>query len=125
MPLHGDDLGANDELINFKDEGEQEEKRNVSSGRDLDDVKNSLVNESESDSEEETDRRSRINTDLENRIRHNHLFQEALRRQQDGGLFQPPPYVGYPFFMISDLNLCSPYLNNGALPPSARTVRST
>ncbi|KAM6892569.1 transcription factor 7-like 1-B isoform 1-T1 [Lycodopsis pacificus] len=121
MPLHGDDLGANDELINFKDEGEQEEKRNVSSGRDLDDVKNSLVNESESDSEEETDRRSRINTDLENRIRHNNLIQEALRRQQDGGLFQPPSYVRYPFFMISDLNLCSPYLNNGALPPSART----
>lgn len=46
----GDDLGANDELIAFKDEGEQEEKRNVAAGRDLDDVKSSLVNESETNS---------------------------------------------------------------------------
>lgn len=48
----GDDLGANDELISFKDEGEQEEKisENVSSERDLDDVKSSLVNESENNS---------------------------------------------------------------------------
>uniref|UniRef100_A0A3B4Z247 Transcription factor 7 like 1b n=1 Tax=Stegastes partitus TaxID=144197 RepID=A0A3B4Z247_9TELE len=37
----GDDLGASDELIPFKDEGEQEEKR-AASGRDLDDVKSSL-----------------------------------------------------------------------------------
>lgn len=49
----GDDLGANDELIAFKDEGEQEEKRNVSAERDLDDVKSSLVNESESSSDSE------------------------------------------------------------------------
>lgn len=50
----GDDLGANDELIAFKDEGEQEEgKRNVSADRDLDDVKSSLVNESESSSDSE------------------------------------------------------------------------
>lgn len=49
----GDDLGANDELIAFKDEGEQEEKRNASSERDLDDVKSSLVNESESSSDSE------------------------------------------------------------------------
>ncbi|RVE66193.1 hypothetical protein OJAV_G00124430 [Oryzias javanicus] len=35
-----------------------------------------------------------------------------LRRQQDGGLFQPPPYLGYPFFMIGpDLG---PYLAGGA-----------
>lgn len=48
----GDDLGANDELISFKDEGEQEEKisENVSSERDLDEVKSSLVNESENNS---------------------------------------------------------------------------
>ncbi|XP_062414806.1 transcription factor 7-like 1-A [Pungitius pungitius] len=120
----GDDLGANDELIAFKDEGEQEEKRNVSSERDLDDVKSSLVNESESSSDSEADRQSRTNSDLENRIRQNHLFQEALRRQQDGGLFQvsSSPFVGYPFFMIPDLgNFCSPYLSNGALAPSART----
>lgn len=48
----GDDLGANDEMIPFKDEGEQEEKisENVSAERDLDDVKSSLVNESENNS---------------------------------------------------------------------------
>ncbi|XP_035041079.1 transcription factor 7-like 1-A isoform X2 [Hippoglossus stenolepis] len=120
----GDDLGASDELIPFKDEGEQEEKRNVSSGRDLDDVKSSLVNESEtnSSSDSEADRRPQLRHDLENRLRHNQLFEDALRRQQDGGLFQPSPYVGYPFFMIPDLgNLCSPYLANAGLPTSART----
>ncbi|XP_022604418.1 transcription factor 7-like 1-B [Seriola dumerili] len=120
----GDDLGANDELIAFKDEGEQEEKRNVSAERDLDDVKSSLVNESEtnSSSDSEADRRPKPNPDLESRARHSQLFEEALRRQQDGALFQPSPYVGYPFFMIPDLgNLCSPYLTNGALTPSART----
>lgn len=47
----------------------------------------------------------------------------ALRRQQDGALFQPSPYIGYPFFMIPDLgNLCSPY---GALTPGTRSVRWT
>ncbi|XP_071322243.1 transcription factor 7-like 1-B isoform X2 [Trachinotus anak] len=120
----GDDLGASDELIAFKDEGEQEEKRNVSAERDLDDVKSSLVNESEtnSSSDSEADRRPKPNPDLESRARHSQLFEEALRRQQDGALFQPSPYVGYPFFMIPDLgNLCSPYLTNGALTPSART----
>uniref|UniRef100_A0A4W6FJP7 Transcription factor 7 like 1a n=1 Tax=Lates calcarifer TaxID=8187 RepID=A0A4W6FJP7_LATCA len=119
----GDDLGANDELIAFKDEGEQEEKRNVSAERDLDDVKSSLVNESESSSDSEADRRPKPDPDLESRARHSQLFEEALRRQQDGGgLFQPSPYVGYPFFMIPDLgNLCSPYLTNGALTTSART----
>ena len=51
----GDDLGANDELISFKDEGEQEEKisQDVSAERDLDDVKSSLVNESENTSSSE------------------------------------------------------------------------
>ena len=48
----GDDMGANDEMIAFKDEGEQEEKisEDVSAERDLDDVKSSLVNESENNS---------------------------------------------------------------------------
>lgn len=120
----GDDLGASDELIAFKDEGEQEEKRSVSAGRDLDDVKSSLVNESEtnSSSDSEADRRPKPDPDPESRARRSQLFEEALRRRQDGGLFQPSPYVGYPFFMIPDLgNLCSPYLGNGALTQSART----
>lgn len=46
--------------------------------------------------------------------------QKALRRQQDGGLFKSPHYPSYPFLMIPDL--ASPYLSNGALSPSARTV---
>ncbi|XP_016894183.1 transcription factor 7-like 1-B isoform X2 [Cynoglossus semilaevis] len=117
MPqLSGEDLGANDELIPFQDEGEQEEeKRSVSAHRDLDDVKSSLVNESEtiSSSDSEADRRPKPRLDLENRARHSQLFEESLRRQQDGSLFQPP-YVGYPFFMFPDLgNLCNPYFANG------------
>lgn len=51
----GDDLGANDELIAFKDEGEREEKRNVSAEGDLDDVKSSLVNESETNSSSDSE----------------------------------------------------------------------
>lgn len=45
----GDDLGANDEMISFKDEGEQDEKiqENAFTERDLADLKSSLVNESE------------------------------------------------------------------------------
>uniref|UniRef100_A0A3Q0T4I8 Transcription factor 7 like 1a n=1 Tax=Amphilophus citrinellus TaxID=61819 RepID=A0A3Q0T4I8_AMPCI len=119
----GDDLGASDELIAFQDEGEQEEKRNVSAERDLDDVKSSLVNESEtnSSSDSEADRRPKPRPDVESRARRSRLCEEALRKQ-DAGLLQPSPYVGYPFFMFPDLgNLCSPYLANGALTPSART----
>lgn len=44
----------------------------------------------------------------------------ALRRQQDGGIFKSPHYPGYPFLMIPDLT--NPYLSNGSLSPSARTV---
>lgn len=44
----------------------------------------------------------------------------ALRRQQDGGFFKSPHYPGYPFLMIPDLT--NPYLSNGSLSPSARTV---
>lgn len=121
----GDDLGASDELIAFKDEGEQEEKRNVSAERDLDDVKSSLVNESEtnSSSDSEADRRPEPRPGVESRARQNQVCEEALRKQQrDGRLLQPSPYVGYPFFMFPDLgNLCSPYLTNGALTAGART----
>lgn len=47
----------------------------------------------------------------------------ALRRQQDGGFFKSPHYPGYPFLMIPDLT--NPYLSNGSLSPSARTVSLT
>uniref|UniRef100_A0A672PCA2 Transcription factor 7-like 1-A n=1 Tax=Sinocyclocheilus grahami TaxID=75366 RepID=A0A672PCA2_SINGR len=119
----GDDLGANDELISFKDEGEQEEKisENVSSERDLDEVKSSLVNESEnnsSSSDSEVNRRPRPRPELESYEKQREYFAEALRRQ-DGGFFKGPPYAGYPFLMIPDIT--NPYLSNGSLSPSTRT----
>uniref|UniRef100_A0A4W4H8D6 HMG box domain-containing protein n=1 Tax=Electrophorus electricus TaxID=8005 RepID=A0A4W4H8D6_ELEEL len=101
----GDDLGANDELISFKDEGEQEEKisENVSAERDLADVKSSLVNESENNSTS-----SRV-CDVLSRAGcvYSVLLSAAPRRQQHGGLFKTPPYAGYPFLMIPDLT--NPY----------------
>uniref|UniRef100_A0A3P8WE34 CTNNB1 binding N-teminal domain-containing protein n=1 Tax=Cynoglossus semilaevis TaxID=244447 RepID=A0A3P8WE34_CYNSE len=114
----GDDLGANDEMISFKDEGEQEEKisENVSAERDLDDVKSSLVNESENNSS---------SSDSEQAERHpqTRADSETLRRQQDGGFFKSPHYPGYPFLMIPDLT--NPYLSNGSLSPTTRTVSIT
>uniref|UniRef100_A0A7N5ZVZ1 HMG box domain-containing protein n=1 Tax=Anabas testudineus TaxID=64144 RepID=A0A7N5ZVZ1_ANATE len=121
----GDDLGANDEMISFKDEGEQEEKisENVSAERDLDDVKSSLVNESENNSSssdsEQTERRPQTRPDSESYEKTRDYFSEALRRQQDGGIFKSPHYPSYPFLMIPDLT--NPYLSNGSLSPSART----
>ncbi|XP_029466263.1 transcription factor 7-like 2 isoform X5 [Rhinatrema bivittatum] len=119
----GDDLGANDELISFKDEGEQEEKisENSSAERDLADVKSSLVNESEtnqnSSSDSEAERRPPPRTETF-REKARESLEEAAKRQ-DGGLFKGPPYPGYPFIMIPDLS--GPYLPNGSLSPTART----
>ncbi|XP_067995452.1 transcription factor 7-like 2 isoform X4 [Melanerpes formicivorus] len=119
----GDDLGANDELISFKDEGEQEEKisENSSAERDLADVKSSLVNESEtnqnSSSDSEAERRPPPRSETF-RDKSRETLEEAAKRQ-DGGLFKGPPYPGYPFIMIPDLS--SPYLPNGSLSPTART----
>ncbi|XP_025251822.1 transcription factor 7-like 2 isoform X5 [Chlorocebus sabaeus] len=120
----GDDLGANDELISFKDEGEQEEKssENSSAERDLADVKSSLVNESEtnqnSSSDSEAERRPPPRSESF-RDKSRESLEEAAKRQ-DGGLFKGPPYPGYPFIMIPDLT--SPYLPNGSLSPTARTL---
>ncbi|KAM9463123.1 transcription factor 7-like 2 isoform 9-T9 [Clarias gariepinus] len=119
----GDDLGANDEMISFKDEGEQEEKisENSSAERDLADVKSSLVNESEtnqnSSSDSEAERRPPPRAETF-RDKTRESLEEAAKRQ-DGGLFKSPPYPGYPFIMIPDLT--SPYLSNGSLSPTART----
>ncbi|XP_069913309.1 transcription factor 7-like 2 isoform X10 [Oryctolagus cuniculus] len=119
----GDDLGANDELISFKDEGEQEEKssENSAAERDLADVKSSLVNESEtnqnSSSDSEAERRPPPRSESF-RDKSRESLEEAAKRQ-DGGLFKGPPYPGYPFIMIPDLT--SPYLPNGSLSPTART----
>ncbi|XP_065118928.1 transcription factor 7-like 2 isoform X10 [Paramisgurnus dabryanus] len=119
----GDDLGANDEMISFKDEGEQEEKisENSSAERDLADVKSSLVNESEtnqnSSSDSEAERRPPPRSESF-RDKTRESLEDAAKRQ-DGGLFKSPPYPGYPFIMIPDLT--SPYLPNGSLSPTART----
>ncbi|XP_057214091.1 transcription factor 7-like 2 isoform X10 [Triplophysa rosa] len=119
----GDDLGANDEMIPFKDEGEQEEKisENSSAERDLADVKSSLVNESEtnqnSSSDSEAERRPPPRSESF-RDKTRESLEDAAKRQ-DGGLFKSPPYPGYPFIMIPDLT--SPYLPNGSLSPTART----
>uniref|UniRef100_A0A671L989 Transcription factor 7-like 2 n=1 Tax=Sinocyclocheilus anshuiensis TaxID=1608454 RepID=A0A671L989_9TELE len=123
----GDDLGANDEMISFKDEGEQEEKisENSSAERDLADVKSSLVNESEtnqnSSSDSEAERRPPPRSESF-RDKTRESLEEAAKRQ-DGGLFKSPPYPGYPFIMIPDLT--SPYLPNGSLSPTARTVSNS
>uniref|UniRef100_A0A8C7GH80 Transcription factor 7 like 2 n=1 Tax=Oncorhynchus kisutch TaxID=8019 RepID=A0A8C7GH80_ONCKI len=120
----GDDLGANDEMISFKDEGEQDEKisENLSAERDLADVKSSLVNESEtnqnSSSDSEAERRPPPRSETF-RDKTRESLEEAAKRQ-DGGLFKSPPYPGYPFIMIPDLT--SPYLPNGSLSPTARTL---
>ncbi|KAM8974762.1 transcription factor 7-like 1 isoform 3-T3 [Pelodytes ibericus] len=117
----GDELGANDELIRFKDEGEQEDKSpgEGSAEGDLADVKSSLVNESEnqsSDSDSEVERRPPPRESFE---KTRDYLSEAFRRQhQDAAFFKGPPYAGYPFLMIPDLG--GHYLPNGALSPSAR-----
>ncbi|XP_017529789.2 transcription factor 7-like 1 [Manis javanica] len=119
----GDDLGANDELIPFQDEGGEEQEPSsdsVSAQRDLDEVKSSLVNESEnqsSSSDSEAERRPQPARDAFQKPRD--YFAE-VRRPQDGAFFKGPPYPGYPFLMIPDLS--SPYLSNGPLSPGgART----
>uniref|UniRef100_A0A8C4GYD4 Transcription factor 7 like 2 n=1 Tax=Dicentrarchus labrax TaxID=13489 RepID=A0A8C4GYD4_DICLA len=117
----GDDLGANDEMISFKDEGEQEEKisENSSAERDLADVKSSLVNESETNQNSSSDSESFPRPLYKKSFL---LFSPPAMlaaKRQDGGLFKSPPYPGYPFIMIPDLT--SPYLPNGSLSPTART----
>ncbi|KAM9801259.1 transcription factor 7-like 1 [Neosynchiropus ocellatus] len=107
-----DELGARDELIRFEDEGDQE-KQTGATDRDLDDVKSSLVNESEthSGSDSETDRRP--GPDPGGRTRSRQMFEDgtSVRRQPEACF---PPYLGYPLFMFPDL--CSPYLSGGARP---------
>ncbi|XP_048368581.1 transcription factor 7-like 1 isoform X2 [Sphaerodactylus townsendi] len=126
----GDDLGAPDELIPFQDEGDEQDKGAGGRGSahgDLDELKSSLVNESEnrgggggsasgSDSEAERPPQQR----RENFQKPRDSPAEAIRRQQDGGFFKGATYPSYPFLMIPELG--SPYLPNGALSPSgART----
>ncbi|XP_077399068.1 uncharacterized protein LOC144034266 isoform X1 [Vanacampus margaritifer] len=111
------DLGANDELIPFKDECEQDDKTAAAARRDLDDVKSSLVNESESNNNasdcEAADERATRQPDAVGRTGLSQLLGEEALRRPTGGLFQLPAYMGYPFFMIPDL--CGSYLAGGGL----------
>ncbi|XP_048378703.1 transcription factor 7-like 2 isoform X1 [Stegostoma tigrinum] len=125
----GDDLGASDEMISFKDEGEQEDKRpgSVSADRDLADVKSSLVNESEqtapgsgggggSSSSPETEAERRHTPSFGEKARD---YQQHEVKRQDGGLFKGAAAAAYPFIMIPELS--TPYLPSGSLTPGART----
>ncbi|OWK51336.1 Transcription factor 7-like 1 [Lonchura striata] len=126
-PTGGDDLGAPDELIAFQDEGEEQDKgagRGSAHG-DLDELKSSLVSETENrggpgpvagpgpEAERPPPPRESFQKPRDS-------LAEVVRRQQDGGFFKGPPYPGYPFLMLPELG--SPYLANGALSPGgART----
>uniref|UniRef100_A0A8C4X071 Transcription factor 7 like 2 n=1 Tax=Eptatretus burgeri TaxID=7764 RepID=A0A8C4X071_EPTBU len=102
-----DDLGANDEMIAFKDEGEQEERPagRAATERDLDDLKSSLVNESE----EEPARQVPCS------------FPTCVSCERcSGGLPKGHIYSGYPFLVLPDLT--APYLSHSPLSPHTRTV---
>ncbi|XP_069055305.1 transcription factor 7 isoform X3 [Pleurodeles waltl] len=114
----GDDLGANDEMISFKEEGEQEEKSRESRGlteRDLAELKTSLVSESEGGQQQprpgpqqEAARRAQ---DAQRAYQEKlaDLMEDGLKHQ-DGGMYKASAYPSYPFLMLSD-----PYVSNGPM----------
>ncbi|MED6286231.1 Transcription factor 7-like 2 [Characodon lateralis] len=112
----GDDLGANDEMIAFKDEGEQEEKiqENAFTERDLADLKSSLVNESEINQSPNTAAVRRGHQGEQRIFQEKHREHlDGVSKQQDGGMYKSPAYPGYPFLMLPD-----PYLPNSSVSPS-------
>ncbi|XP_034033859.1 transcription factor 7 isoform X3 [Thalassophryne amazonica] len=116
----GDDLGANDEMIAFKDEGEQEEKiqENAFTERDLADLKSSLVNESEINQSPNAAavRRGQQGEHRSFTEKHReHL--DGVSKQQDGSMYKTAAYPGYPFLMLPD-----PYLPNSSVSPSSNKV---
>ncbi|XP_068600192.1 transcription factor 7 [Brachionichthys hirsutus] len=113
----GDDLGANDEMIAFKDEGEQEEKiqENAFTEGDLADLKSSLVNESEINQSPAV-RRAQPGEQRGFAEKHRgHL--DGVSKHQDGGMYKTPAYPGYPFLMLPD-----PYIPNSSVSPSSNKV---
>ncbi|XP_037323745.1 transcription factor 7 isoform X3 [Pungitius pungitius] len=115
----GDDLGANDEMIAFKDEGEQEEKipENAFTERDLADLKSSLVNESET-SQSPGAAAVRRGQQAEQRgfTEKHRQHHDGVSKQQDGGMYKTA-YQGYPFLMLPD-----PYHPNSSVSPSSNKV---
>ncbi|XP_040007251.1 transcription factor 7 isoform X5 [Xiphias gladius] len=116
----GDDLGANDEMIAFKDEGEQEEKiqENAFTERDLADLKSSLVNESEINQSPNAAAVRRGQQGEQRGFAEKHREHlDGVSKQQDGGMYKTPAYPGYPFLMLPD-----PYLPNSSVSPSSNKV---
>ncbi|XP_032389013.1 transcription factor 7 isoform X7 [Etheostoma spectabile] len=116
----GDDLGANDEMIAFKDEGEQEEKiqENAFTERDLADLKSSLVNESEINQSPNAAAVRRGQQGEQRGFPEKHrVHHDGVSKHQDGGMYKTPPYPGYPFLMLPD-----PYLPNSSVSPSSNKV---
>ncbi|XP_078065467.1 lymphoid enhancer-binding factor 1 isoform X1 [Mustelus asterias] len=129
------ELGANDEMISFKDEGEQEDKIlaeiNATEERDLADLKSSLVNESEinpgsenssNSAEPEVGRRAQVSEEsFRDKVRGN---TEEVGKRQDAAIYsKSSAYCTYQpgYIMVPNLN-SDPYLNNGSLsPPVPRT----
>ncbi|XP_067347484.1 transcription factor 7 isoform X4 [Channa argus] len=116
----GDDLGANDEMIAFKDEGEQEEKiqENAFTERDLADLKSSLVNESEINQSPSAAAVRRGQQGEQRGFPEKHREHlDGVSKQQDGGMYKTPAYPSYPFLMLPD-----PYLPNSSVSPSSNKV---
>ncbi|XP_068457295.1 transcription factor 7 isoform X5 [Clinocottus analis] len=116
----GDDLGANDEMIAFKDEGEQEEKiqENAFTERDLADLKSSLVNESEINQSPNAAAVRRGQHGEQRGFPEKHRqHHDGVSKQQDGGMYKTPAYPGYPFLMLPD-----PYLPNSSVSPNSNKV---
>ncbi|XP_034745153.1 transcription factor 7 isoform X17 [Etheostoma cragini] len=116
----GDDLGANDEMIAFKDEGEQEEKiqENAFTERDLADLKSSLVNESEINQSPNAAAVRRGQQGEQRGFPEKHrVHHDGVSKHQDGGMYKTQPYPGYPFLMLPD-----PYLPNSSVSPSSNKV---
>ncbi|CAB1445197.1 unnamed protein product [Pleuronectes platessa] len=117
----GDDLGANDEMIAFKDEGEQEEKiqENAFTERDLADLKSSLVNESEISQSPSAAavRRGQHPGEQRGFAEKHREHHDGVSKHQDGGMYKTPAYAGYPFLMLPD-----PYLPNSSVSPSSNKV---
>ncbi|XP_052672510.1 transcription factor 7 isoform X4 [Harpia harpyja] len=121
----GDDLGATDEMLAFKDEGEQEEKipENAFTERDLADLKSSLVNESEGSGSPAA--AAAADPEAIRRVQDpQRVYQEKLpdhmddgMKHQDPGMYKGSAYSGYPFLMLSD-----PYLPNGSMSPLSNKV---
>uniref|UniRef100_A0A8C9W9M6 Transcription factor 7 n=1 Tax=Scleropages formosus TaxID=113540 RepID=A0A8C9W9M6_SCLFO len=124
-----DEFGADDEMISFKDEGEQDEKSQGSgfTERDLAEVKSSLVNESEINQNQslrlslnQNHNNQNLNTGRAQNPQQSYSSKhtdelEDVSKPQDREIYKGPAFSGYPFLMLPD-----PY--NGSMSPSSNKV---